>query len=272
MNDIKNTEHLSQKDKEKLEYFFEKYSLAWYIEKEYKRLQNKTWKEQQGEKIKEGLAEFEATNNSVNDKYQLKYNPNVRNLNSAIFEFTDILRVFTKPIGNTIIIYDGYIEYEKTDDELKAITKMGSGIASAPVMVSGTSLSLKAAIAAGAASSVFLTPIGGTIVGIGVFVVGVGASYWASDNFGTALNAGMNGVIDYIRETDISFTIDLTSQEKEYLNAAHCHRTTEKMQKETRKHILINDYEITPPLINNKPNLITLKNMQTFRKAMQAGE
>lgn len=64
MNDINNTEHLSQKDKEKLEYFFEKYSLAWYIEKEYKRLQNKTWKEQQGEKIKEGLAEFEATNNS----------------------------------------------------------------------------------------------------------------------------------------------------------------------------------------------------------------
>lgn len=272
MSDIKNTEHLSQKDKEKLEYFFNKYSLAWYIEKEYKRLQNKTWLEQQGKKTKEVLTESEAINNSINDKYQSKYNPNVRNFNSAVFEFTDILRVFTKPMGHTITIYDGYIEYQKTGDELKVITKMGSNIISAPIMLSGTLLSLKSAIALGAASSVFLTPIGGTIVGIGVFVAGVGTSYWVSDNFSTALNAGINGVVDYIRETDINFAIDLTPREKEYFNAAHCHKTTEKIQREARSHILINDYKISPPLINNQPNLVTLKNMQTFRKTILLGE
>lgn len=38
MNEIKNTGHLNKKDKESLRYFFEEYSLAWYIEKEYQRL------------------------------------------------------------------------------------------------------------------------------------------------------------------------------------------------------------------------------------------
>lgn len=269
MSEIANTKHLNQKDKDRLEYFFEKYSLAWYVEREYKRLQNKTSQEQQGEEAKESLVKFDTINDNINKEYMQKYSPNMRNFNSAVFEFTDAIRVFIKPIGNIINIYDGYIEYKKTGDELKVITKIGSNITSGSIMIAGGYASFKSAIAIGAASSVFLTPIGGAIVGIGIFVVGIGTSYWISDNFGIALNAGTNGVIDYIRATDFSFASNLIIEEEKQLNTVHFRKTIDRMQNSTKRCLLINDHEMMPPLINNQPNLSTLKNMELLREKIR---
>ncbi|RDU61467.1 hypothetical protein CQA53_10090 [Helicobacter didelphidarum] len=265
MNEIKNTEHLSQKDKESLQYFFEKYTLSWYVEREYKRLQNKTPLEQQGESAKEGLATTGTTIEIANQRTAPTYNPNIKSLNTAVFEFTEMARVITKPIGNIVNFYDAYIEYEKTRDGIKVVTKIASNNANTPILIAGTAASLKSAIATGAASSTFLTPVGGTIVGIGVFVIGVGTSYWVSDNFGTTLNAGMNGVIDFIRENDLSF--GFTQWETERVNVAHCHKTMERLHNNltyksgrlqtfgsgyNERQIFINDVNVTHIIHPNK--------------------
>lgn len=271
MSEIKNAEHLSRKDKENLQYFFEEYSLAWYIEKEYKRLQDKTYLEQQSEKGKEMLGKIESANESLHKNFQQKSTLAIHTLRKSIFEVSDMIRVFTKPTGQFINIYDGFIEYEKTGDEIKVATKIGSNIIGSSVMIAGGYASFKMSVAAAAASSVFLTPIGGAIVGIAVFVAGIGTSYWISDNFGTAINTGVNGVIDFIRETDFTFNPS-DSRFIEYdkldnasaihlINTAHCHQTFEKRNRQIflryvlgdiyKKQIFINNVNVTEKMYPN---------------------
>ena len=268
MNEIKNTEHLNKKDKENLQDFFEKYSLAWHIAKEFERLQDKTRLEQQAEKAKEKLAEISTSVDVVAEYNKPKSTSVIRTLKTSIFEVSDMIRVFTKPVGHFVNIYDGFVEYKKTGDTIKVVTKIGSNIASGSIMIAGGYASFKAAVAAGAASSVFLTPIGGAIVGIAVFVAGIGTSYWISDNFGTALNAGANGVVDYIRETDFTFSpnyieynkLDATST-TQLINTAHCHQTFETRNRQKflryglgnthKKQIFINNINVTDKLYTN---------------------
>lgn len=279
MNEIKNTEHLNKKDKENLQDFFEKYSLAWHIAKEFERLQNKTRLEQQAEKAKERLAEISTSVDVVAEHNRPKPTSVVRTLKTSIFEVSDMIRVFTKPVGHFVNIHDGFVEYKKTGDTIKVVTKIGSNVASGSIMMAGGYASLKAAIAAGTASSVFLTPIGGAIVGIAVFVTGIGASYWISDNFGTALNAGVNGVIDYIRETDFTFSPNFIEYNKldtvstaHLINTAHCHQTFETRNRQKflkyglgdihKKQIFINGLNATDKLYPNDkilpPNVFQL--------------
>lgn len=137
MNEIKNTEHLNKKDKENLQDFFEKYSLAWHIAKEFERLQDKTRLEQQAEKAKEKLAEISTSVDVVAEYNKPKSTSVIRTLKTSIFEVSDMIRVFTKPVGHFVNIYDGFVEYKKTGDTIKVVTKIGSNIASGSIMIAG---------------------------------------------------------------------------------------------------------------------------------------
>lgn len=198
-------------------------------------------KEQDEAKIK-ALREKNQVKQEKDDSYV--YQKQLQDLNSDVGTINNALavgdkfekiqhivkpfRIILSRVGNQLTAIDAAIEYKKTGDGLKVALKVGATIIADRIFQVGVVASANLAIATFIAVAIAgIGSISGAIVaGIAVFVAGVAAFWWISKQAEKLINKLGGLMIDYIRESDISFT----DEEIRQMSVAHCHRTMEKIQ------------------------------------------
>lgn len=186
-------------------------------------------------------------------------------LDSAIKPFKLIISRFS----NQLTAIDAVIEYEKTSDGLKVSLRIGESFIKSKIFEVGVASSIRASIIAFIALAIAgMSIVGAIIFGIAVLTIGIGISWWISQKAEQLINDTSALIIDYIKKIDLTFSISLTPQEREYFNAAHCHRTITNIQNNAMHKILINGYTAQMLIIDNSPNDETLKDMQILREQL----